>query len=226
MIVRRARAAVDDDARRHRPAHGRGAAARRGRPCCASRRRRARDRGAARSPTACRTTSCASPPTLSPDARRAAGRARGAVAAGGRGDRARPRRRVAFELAARMAADVGSRRRRRPRVARDVVDDALRPGATPRTATTASRPASTCSACGAIKGLEFDAVVVIEPAAILAERPDGGRGGLYTALTRSTRALAVVHSQPLPFTAPDLHPVPAAEPATAWAAGRRTSTAH
>jgi DNA helicase IV len=50
----------------------------------------------------------------------------------------------------------------------------------------------------AIKGLEFDAAVVVEPAAILRERPDGGRGGLYTALTRSTRALAVVHSEPLP----------------------------
>jgi DNA helicase IV len=48
------------------------------------------------------------------------------------------------------------------------------------------------------KGLEFDAIVVVEPAAILAERPDGGVGGLYTALTRSTRALAIVHAQPLP----------------------------
>jgi hypothetical protein len=48
------------------------------------------------------------------------------------------------------------------------------------------------------KGLEFDAVVVIEPQAILDERPDGGVGGLYTALTRSTRALAIVHAQPLP----------------------------
>jgi len=48
------------------------------------------------------------------------------------------------------------------------------------------------------KGLEFDAVVVVEPAAILRERPDGGVGGLYTALTRSTRALAIVHSEPLP----------------------------
>jgi superfamily I DNA/RNA helicase len=48
------------------------------------------------------------------------------------------------------------------------------------------------------KGLEFDAVVVVEPAAILAERPDGGVGGLYTALTRSTRALAIVHARPLP----------------------------
>ncbi len=48
------------------------------------------------------------------------------------------------------------------------------------------------------KGLEFDAIVVVEPAAILAERPDGGPGGLYTALTRATRALAVVHSEALP----------------------------
>ena len=48
------------------------------------------------------------------------------------------------------------------------------------------------------KGLEFDAIVVVEPAAILAERPDGGPGGLYTALTRATRALAVVHADPLP----------------------------
>ena len=28
------------------------------------------------------------------------------------------------------------------------------------------------------KGLEFDAVVVVEPEAILRERPDGGVGGL------------------------------------------------
>jgi hypothetical protein len=39
---------------------------------------------------------------------------------------------------------------------------------------------------------------VVEPAAILAQELDGGPGGLYTALTRSTRALAVVHAQPLP----------------------------
>jgi DNA helicase IV len=48
------------------------------------------------------------------------------------------------------------------------------------------------------KGLEFDAIVVVEPAAILAERPDGGVGGLYTALTRATRALSIVHTEPLP----------------------------
>jgi DNA helicase IV len=49
-----------------------------------------------------------------------------------------------------------------------------------------------------VKGLEFDALVAVEPAAILAQRPDGGPGGLYTALTRSTRALAIVHAHDLP----------------------------
>jgi DNA helicase IV len=48
------------------------------------------------------------------------------------------------------------------------------------------------------KGLEFDAIVVVEPEAILRERPDGGVGGLYTALTRATRALSVIHREPLP----------------------------
>jgi hypothetical protein len=49
-----------------------------------------------------------------------------------------------------------------------------------------------------VKGLEFDAAIVVEPSAILAQELDGGPGGLYTARTRSTRALAVVHAQPLP----------------------------
>jgi DNA helicase IV len=59
-----------------------------------------------------------------------------------------------------------------------------------------------------VKGLEFDGAVVVEPQAILDQRPDGGAGGLYTALTRSTRALAIVHARPLPGAlerAGDLH---------------------
>jgi hypothetical protein len=75
-----------------------------------------------------------------------------------------------------------------------------------------------------IKGIEFDAAVVLEPSAMLVEAPDGGRGGLYTALTRSTRALAVVHAEPLPdalAAADDLIAVPEAGAADAWAAGRR-----
>ena len=47
------------------------------------------------------------------------------------------------------------------------------------------------------KGLEFDSVVVVEPAAIVDEHPHGGRA-LYLALTRTTRRLQVVSSQPLP----------------------------
>jgi hypothetical protein len=59
---------------------------------------------------------------------------------------------------------------------------------------------------------------------MLALRPDGGRGGLYTALTRSTRALALVHAQPLPdelATTPALVELDGAEPDAAWAALRR-----
>ncbi|MDQ6797610.1 MAG: UvrD-helicase domain-containing protein [Actinomycetota bacterium] len=47
------------------------------------------------------------------------------------------------------------------------------------------------------KGLEFDSVVVVEPARLVAESPQGLRA-LYVALTRTTRRLRVVHSEPLP----------------------------
>jgi DNA helicase IV len=49
------------------------------------------------------------------------------------------------------------------------------------------------------KGLEFDHVVVAEPAAIVEER--GGIQGLrelYVSLTRPTKTLVVVHGRPLP----------------------------
>ena len=46
------------------------------------------------------------------------------------------------------------------------------------------------------KGLEFDHVVVAEPAAI-ADRPSGLRE-LFVALTRPTRTLTIVHARPLP----------------------------
>jgi DNA helicase IV len=50
------------------------------------------------------------------------------------------------------------------------------------------------------KGLEFDAVVVADPAAIVASAPEEGRGLrlLYVALTRPTQALVVVHADDLP----------------------------
>ncbi|WP_084727950.1 HelD family protein [Rhodococcoides yunnanense] len=47
------------------------------------------------------------------------------------------------------------------------------------------------------KGLEFDSVLIIEPAAIVAESPRG-LGDLYVALTRATQRLGVVHTTPLP----------------------------
>lgn len=48
-----------------------------------------------------------------------------------------------------------------------------------------------------VKGLEFDTVVVVEPADVLAGGARGA-GDLYVALTRPTRHLHVVHAEPLP----------------------------
>jgi DNA helicase IV len=47
------------------------------------------------------------------------------------------------------------------------------------------------------KGLEFDSVIVVEPAEIVAEGPRG-TNDLYVALTRPTQRLALLHSTPLP----------------------------
>jgi DNA helicase IV len=49
----------------------------------------------------------------------------------------------------------------------------------------------------AAKGLEFDAVVVVEPAAI-ASAGEHGLRLLYIALTRAVRTLTVVHTAPVP----------------------------
>ncbi|MFF7458908.1 HelD family protein [Kitasatospora sp. NPDC008115] len=46
----------------------------------------------------------------------------------------------------------------------------------------------------AAKGLEFDAVVVVDPAALLAQGP----ADLYVALTRATQRLTLLHHTPLP----------------------------
>jgi superfamily I DNA/RNA helicase len=45
------------------------------------------------------------------------------------------------------------------------------------------------------KGLEFDHVVVIEPALIVEEGGERGLRELYVALTRPTKTLVVVHSR-------------------------------
>lgn len=57
-------------------------------------------------------------------------------------------------------------------------------------------PVSVLTVAGA-KGLEFDGVVLVEPAALIAESPRG-INDLYVAMTRPTQRLHVVHRQPLP----------------------------
>ncbi len=59
-----------------------------------------------------------------------------------------------------------------------------------------------------VKGLELDSVLVVEPARIVAEEAQGLRS-LYVALTRATRRLAVVHSEPLPEVLVERQPSPA-----------------
>jgi hypothetical protein len=50
---------------------------------------------------------------------------------------------------------------------------------------------------GLVKGLEFDVVIVVSPARLVAESPQGPRS-LYVALTRATRRLVIVHDDDLP----------------------------
>jgi superfamily I DNA/RNA helicase len=47
------------------------------------------------------------------------------------------------------------------------------------------------------KGLEFDRVVLVDPAGILAQSPAGGHD-LYVAITRATHRLTVVYHGDLP----------------------------
>ncbi|WP_235831277.1 ATP-binding domain-containing protein [Gordonia zhaorongruii] len=57
----------------------------------------------------------------------------------------------------------------------------------------------------AAKGLEFDNVILVEPAELVRESPRG-YNDLYVALTRATQRLVVVHARDLP---PDLKDMPA-----------------
>jgi DNA helicase IV len=87
-----------------------------------------------------------------------------------------------------------------PAVSQAAVADAVAsevPGASTSRVATLDSPAVVLTARAA-KGLEFDTVVVVEPAAIAAER-DRGRHDLYVALTRATRRLVVVHADDLPI---------------------------
>jgi len=132
---------------------------------------------------------------------------------------------VVAALAARMRGDVGSVGVVVPPGHIDAVRAALDGAVEYADATTdAVGPGVNLLDLHVVKGLEFDAVVVVEPAMILDERPDGGRGGLYTALSRSTRALAIVHADPLPeelATDPGLVVIGGTDVEDRWAALRR-----
>jgi DNA helicase IV len=87
-----------------------------------------------------------------------------------------------------------------PAAQRGPVLDALKAGL-PAGAVGAGReamdsPVVVLTVAGA-KGLEFDAVVLVEPAAIERESPRGAND-LYVAITRPTQRLLVLHSEDLP----------------------------
>jgi DNA helicase IV len=131
---------------------------------------------------------------------------------------------TSIRLAARMAQDVGSVGVVAPAARMPEVRTALEPVEFADATREALSPAINLLDLHVVKGLEFDAVVVVDPEAILAERPDGGVGALYTALTRSTRALAIVHTDQLPGIvagADGLQTLEGSEPETQWASLRR-----
>ena len=70
----------------------------------------------------------------------------------------------------------------------------------------ASSPVALLSAREA-KGLEFDAVVVVEPTEVLGAGPRGAND-LFVALTRPTRRLHLVHARPLPPALAQVAPAP------------------
>ena len=78
----------------------------------------------------------------------------------------------------------------------DEISDALNAAgfAHGRAATTGLDQSLTVVPVSVVKGLELDAVVVVEPAEIIGADEHGLRA-LYVALTRSTQRLSVVHSK-------------------------------
>jgi DNA helicase IV len=79
---------------------------------------------------------------------------------------------------------------------RDGLTAALPPGTVGSGRTTLDSPVSVLDVTS-VTGLEFDAVIVVEPAEIL-EGSDRGANDLYVALTRPTQRLLVVHTRDLP----------------------------
>ena len=71
---------------------------------------------------------------------------------------------------------------------------------------------------GQAKGLEFDRVVLADPAGIVAQSPAGGHD-LYVAITRATHRLTVVHDNNLPPSLSRLNQPPPPEPPAPLPAG-------
>ena len=89
------------------------------------------------------------------------------------------------------------------------IGEALRRGVGERVSTDAGsaldRPIAVFGVAD-IKGLEFDSVLVIEPAGIVEASPRGAND-LYVALTRTTNRLGLLHTRPLPDALSAARPV-------------------
>jgi len=87
-----------------------------------------------------------------------------------------------------------------PDALRDAVGEALRlglgDGVSTEGASALDRPVAVFGVAD-VKGLEFDSVVVVEPAAIVEASPRGAND-LYVALTRTTTRLGLLHTRALP----------------------------
>jgi hypothetical protein len=61
------------------------------------------------------------------------------------------------------------------------------------------------------KGLEFDRVILVDPAGVIDQSPNGGHD-LYVAITRATHRLTVIHEGPLPASLRSLTQPPTPPP--------------
>ncbi len=146
----------------------------------------------------------AAPGMRPPEAVRTAGEAPQAVRV--RGDGPFPSAGVPESAARRVAAEAGHLATRGGTVGVIVPSSLLRPVAArlaaagidfgQANARALDLPVTVLTVSDA-KGLEFDAVVVVEPNRMVAEAPQGLRA-LYVAVTRATQRLVVIHAEGLP----------------------------
>ena len=96
-----------------------------------------------------------------------------------------------------------------PATLRDAIGEALRhglgDGVSTEGASALDRPVAVFGVAD-VKGLEFDSVVVVEPAAIVEASPRGAND-LYVALTRTTNRLGLLHTRELPDALSAARPV-------------------